>query len=248
MIRTIIIDDEEKVRTTTRQILSELRQDIEFVGEASDVSSGIKVIESLQFDLLLLDIKLPDGTGFDILENLSKIDFKIIFITAFEEFAVKAFKFSAVDYILKPISVFDLTDAIEKVIHLLQAEYSLKLNTLINNNHVHNNHEKRLVLKSVDKIQVVIINEIYRCESDQSYCQFYLADGTKLTISKPLKEYDELLNEHGFFRIHKSHLVNLAHIRRFERSEGGYVIMVDNSKIPVSFRKRDELINTLENF
>jgi len=247
MIRTIIIDDEEKVRTTTRQILTELRQDIEFVGEASDVSSGIKVIESLQFDLLLLDIKLPDGTGFDILENLSKIDFKIIFITAFEEFAVKAFKFSAVDYVLKPISAFDLTDAIEKVIHLLQAEYSLKLNTLINNNHVHNNHEKRLVLKSVDKIQVVIINEIYRCESDEGYCQFYLADGTKLTISKPLKDYDELLNEHGFFRIHKSHLVNLAHIRRFERSEGGYVIMVDNSKIPVSFRKRDELINALEN-
>jgi len=109
------------------------------------------------------------------------------------------------------------------------------------------NFEKRLVLKSVDKIQVVIINEIYRCESDEGYCQFYLADGTKLTISKPLKEYDELLNEHGFFRIHKSHLVNLVHIRRFERSEGGYVIMVDNSKIPVSFRKRDELINALEN-
>ena len=138
MIRTIIIDDEEKVRNTTRKILTELRQDIEIVGEAWDVSSGVKIIESSQFDLLLLDIKLTDGTGFDILEKINKIDFKIIFITAFEEFAINAFKFSAVDYILKPLSAFDLINAIDKVIHLLQAEYSLKLNTLMNNNNTHN--------------------------------------------------------------------------------------------------------------
>jgi len=248
MIRTIIIDDEEKVRNTTRQILTELRQDIDIVGEASDVSSGVKIIESSHFDLLLLDIKLPDGTGFDILKKLKKIDFKIIFITAFEDFAIQAFKFSAVDYILKPLSAFDLINAIDKVIHLLQAEYYLKLNTLINNNGTNNNHEKRLVLKSVDKIHVVRINEIRRCESDQSYCHFYLTDGVKLTISKPLKEYDELLKDYDFFRIHKSHMVNLAHIKRFERAEGGYVIMADDSKIPVSFRKRDELINALEKF
>jgi two-component system, LytTR family, response regulator len=248
MIRTIIIDDEENVRSTTRQILTELRPDIEIIGEAFSVSSGIEMIEKSQFDLLLLDIKLPDGTGFDILQKLTKIDFKIIFITAFEEFAVRAFKFSAVDYILKPVSALDLIQAIDRVIHILQAEYALKLNTLLSNNNTHNNHEKRLVLKSVDKIQVVKINEIIQCESDQSYCHIYLVDGTKLTISKPLKEYDEILGDYGFFRIHKSHMVNLAHIRRFERSEGGSVIMVDDTKIPVSFRKRDELISVLEKF
>ncbi len=245
MIRTIIIDDEENVRNTTRKILSELRQDIEIAGEAGDVNSGIKLIKNSKFDLLLLDIKLPDGTGFDILEKLSKIDFKIIFITAFEEFAIKAFKFSAVDYILKPLSAFDLINSIDKVIHLLQAEYSLKLNTLISNNHSNNNNEKRLVLKSIDKIHVIKIKEIYRCESDQSYCHFYLADSTKLTISKPLKEYDDLLKEYDFFRVHKSHMVNMAYIKRFERTEGGYVIMDDDSRIPVSFRKRDELISVL---
>jgi len=240
--------DEEKVRNTTRHILTELHHNIEIIGEASDVESGIKIIESSQFDLLLLDIKLPDGTGFDILEKLKKIDFKIIFITAFEEFAIQAFKFTAVDYILKPVSAFDLVNAIEKVIHLLQAEYSLKLQTLMNNNNTHNKHKKRLVLKSVDKIHVIRVNEIHRCESAQSYCHFYLADGTKLTISKPLKEYDELLREYDFFRIHKSHMVNLAHIKRFDRSEGGSVIMIDNTKVPVSFRKRDELITVLEKF
>lgn len=248
MIRTIIIDDEEKVRKTTFKILSELSQDIEVIGEAWDVSSGLKLIKSSQFDLLLLDIKLPDGSGFDILQNLSKIDFKVIFITAYEEFAIKAFKYSAVDYLLKPLSAFDLINAIDKVIHLLTAEYSLKLNTLINNNNIHNGHEKRLVLKSVDKIQVVKIKEIHRCESDQSYCHFYISGGGKFTISKPLKEYDELLKEFDFFRVHKSHLVNLAHVKRFERSEGGYVIMADESKVPVSFRKRDDLIHTLEKY
>jgi len=246
MIQTIIIDDEANVRSTTRQILTELRPDIDIVGEAADVSSGISLIENTYFDLLLLDIKLPDGTGFDILEKLNKIDFKIIFIAAFNEYAIQAFKFSAVDYILKPVSAVDLINAIDRVVHLLQAEYSLKLNTLINNNHTNNNHEKRLVLKSVDKIQVVKINEIHRCESDQSYCHFHLAGGNRLTISKPLKEYDELLTEYGFFRVHKSHMVNLAYIKRFERSEGGSVMMEDDTRVPVSFRKRDELISVLE--
>lgn len=246
MIRTIIIDDEEKVRNTTRQILTELRQDISVVGEAGDVDSAIKIIEGTQFDLLLLDIKLADGTGFDILEKLTKINFKIIFITAFEEYAIHAFKFSAVDYILKPLSAFDLINAIDKVIHLLQAEYSLKLNTLIDNKSSNNNHEKRLVLKSVDKIHVVKLQEIIRCESDQSYCHFYLTDGGKLTISKPLKEYNELLKDYDYIRVHKSHLINMTHIKRFERAEGGYVILDDDSKIPVSYRKREELIRLLD--
>jgi len=248
MIRTIIIDDEESVRSTTRSILSELRKDVIVVGEASDVVSGIGLIESVSFDLLLLDIQLPDGTGFDILEKLSKIDFKIVFITAYEEYALKAFKFSAVDYILKPVSAIDLVDSIDKVTHLLQAEYSLRLNTLINNNNVSNKREKRLVLKSIDKVQVVRIDEIHRCESDRSYCHFHLADRTKITASKPLKEFGELLEEIDFFRIHKSHMVNLAHVKRFERAEGGYVIMPDDSRVPVSFRKRDELITALEKF
>jgi two-component system LytT family response regulator len=248
MIRTIIIDDEENIRSTTCRILAKLREDIDVVGEAADVKTGISLIENVSFDLLLLDIRLPDGSGFDILEKLSKIDFKIIFITAYEEYAVKAFKFSAVDYILKPISAIELNNAIDKVIHLLQAEYSLKLNTLINNNHTANNHEKRLVLKSIDKIQLVKIADIYNCESDRSYCHLYLTDGTKITSSKPLKDFDELLAEYDFFRIHKSHLVNLAYVKRFERTEGGYVVMHDDRKIPVSFRKRDELIAVLNQY
>lgn len=247
MIRTIIIDDEENVRNTLSNILGEIREDIDIIGECDDVASGIALIKSTNPDLVLLDIKLPDGTGFDILDKLSKITFKIIFITAYEEYAVHAFKFSAADYILKPVSALDLNHAIDKVVLQLQAEYLLKLNALINNNHTTNNGEKRLVIKTVDKIHVIKVKDIFRCESDQSYCHFYLTNDSKITISKPLKDYDELLTDYHFFRIHKSHLVNLEHIKRFERTDGGYVVMADNTRVPVSFRKREELINILEN-
>lgn len=247
MIRTIIIDDEEQVRSTTRYILGEIRPDVEIIGEARDVKTGIALLNSNKPDLLLLDIELPDGTGFDILERLGNIDFKLIFITAFQEYAVKAFKFSAVDYIMKPVSAHELSEAIDKVVHLLQAELSLKLNTLISNNQAVKKNDKRLVLKTTDKIHILRLDQIMHLESDQSYCHFFLNDGQKITVSKPLKEYDELLCDYDFLRIHKSHMVNLEFIRRFDRAEGGYVIMKDESRIPVSFRKKDELLQILEN-
>ncbi len=245
MLRTVIIEDEEQKRLSLRQMLTELRPDVKIIGEAADVNSGKQLIEKAKPDLLLLDIKLPDGTGFDLLEKLAPINFKIIFTTAYEDYAVKAFKFSAVDYILKPVSAVELINAIDKVVHILLAEYNLKINTLLENHRVPSREEKRIILKTIDKVHVIKIENISRCESDASYCHFYLKDGKKITISKPLKEYAGLLSDYGFFRVHKSHLVNIQLVERFDKSEGGYVIMHNGEKVPVSSYKKEELMDYL---
>lgn len=246
MLRTVIIEDEEQKRIALRQMLSGLRPDVEIIGEAGEVTTGIQLLEQSAPDLVLMDINLPDGTGFDILEKLSHIPFKIIFITAYEEHAVKAFKYSAVDYLLKPVSALELVEAIDKVVHLLQAEYSLKLNALMENQKTQANEEKRLVLKSIDKVHVIRLQDILHLEADASYCHFHLTGTMTITASKPLKEFAELFNDSHYFRVHKSHLINLKHVKRFERGDGGYVIMADDSRIPVSSQKREELIARLE--
>lgn len=246
MIRTIIVEDEEQKRISLRKMLNELRPDVEIVGEAADVNSAMEIIKKQNPDLVFLDIKLPDGTSFDLLEQLSPINFKIIFVTAFQEYAVQAFKFSAVDYILKPISAQELTDAIDKAVNILWAEYNMKINTLLQNHNAFDPNEKRIILKTIDKVYVVKMNEIVRCESDASYCHFLLMDGKKITMSKPLKEYASMFNDYGFFRVHKSHLVNIRLVKRFDRSEGGFVIMENDEKVPVSSYKRDELLEFLE--
>jgi len=174
MLRTVIIEDEEQKRLSLRQMLTELRPDVKIIGEAADVNSGKQLIEKAKPDLLLLDIKLPDGTGFDLLEKLAPINFKIIFTTAYEDYAVKAFKFSAVDYILKPVSAVELINAIDKVVHILLAEYNLKINTLLENHRVPSREEKRIILKTIDKVHVIKIEKIIRCASAATFCDFYI--------------------------------------------------------------------------
>jgi two-component system LytT family response regulator len=246
MIKTIIVEDEEQKRLSLRNMLNELRPDVEIVAEAVDINSAKELIKEHNPELVLLDIRLPDGTSFDLLEQLTTINFKIIFITAYDEYAVKAFKFSAVDYILKPVSAQELVDAIDKVVAILWAEYNMKINTLLQNHQSTNQNEKRIILKTLDKIYVIRVNDIVRCQSDASYCHFLLSNGSKITVSKPLKEYTGMFSDYGFFRVHKSHLVNMRLVKRFDRSEGGYVIMENDDKIPVSSHKREELFEFLE--
>ena len=246
MIKTIIVEDEEQKRLSLRKMLNELRPDVNILAEAVDINSAKELIITHNPELVLLDIRLPDGTSFDLLEQIAPVNFKIIFITAFDEYAVKAFKFSAVDYILKPVSSEELVKAIDKVVAILWAEYNMKINTLIQNHQSTDQNEKRIILKTVNKIHVIKVKDIVRCESDASYCHFLLTNGSKVTVSKPLKEYTGMFNDYGFFRVHKSHLVNLRLVKRFDRSEGGYVILENDEKIPVSKYKREELIEFLE--
>ncbi len=243
MIRTLVIDDEVKARETIIDMLNLFCKDIDVIGEASSVSTGIEMINHYNPDLILLDIRMTDGTGFDLLKKLDKIDFYVIFITAFEEYAIDAFKFSAINYLLKPIDPDELTESVSKVKDRLEKDdYSLHINTFFDNLESSNNKTKKLVLKTSDSIHIVSLNEIIRCQSDKNYTHFFTINNGKIIVSKTLKEYEEMLSDFDFFRAHQSHLINLNFIKRFDKVEGGVLVMKDNSKVPVSFRKREELM------
>ena len=247
MIKTIIIDDETKARETIAELIKRYCKNIRIVAEAHDVKSGIFTIKQHHPDVVLLDIKMPDGTGFDLLRHFDKIDFKIIFITAYEEYAIKAFKFSAFDYLLKPIDVNDLVSTFEKIETSLDKESSyIKLHALLSNIENISKDVKKIVLKTSDSIHVVNVQDILRCESSSNYTRFYFVDGKKLLVSKTLKEFDEILNQYGFFRAHQSHLVNMNFVKKYEKGDGGFLIMKDGSSVPVSIRKKEQLLGFFE--
>jgi two-component system LytT family response regulator len=243
MISIVVVDDEQKARETIITILELSKLDILIAGEADSVESGYELILQKQPDLVLLDISLTDGTGFDLLKKFDKIYFKVIFITAHEEYALKAFKFSAIDYILKPITAGDLLRAIEKANESKNFEETeVKLSAFLSNL----DKIKKVVLKTAESIHIIQIKNIIRCEADVNYTVFYLENGEKLMVSKTLKEYSDMLETSGFFRTHQSHLVNLDHIVRYDKTEGGHLVMADDSIVPVSTRKKDDLFKLFE--
>jgi len=247
MIKIVLIEDEEKTLNNIRSVIEKYCNDVEVIGVASCVEDAVTLLEKINPDLVLSDINLPDGTCFDILEQLQEIDFKIIFITAFEEYAIKAIKFSALDYLVKPIDPKELIATINKAKKYLENENTnLKLKALLANVRDFSDSLKKIVLKTSNSIYVVDVQDIIRCESDSSYTKFFLKDGRKIMLSKVLKEYDELLKDSGFLRVHKSHLINLNYIDKFNKTDGGYLIMKDSSSVPVSQRKRDTILSFFE--
>lgn len=245
MIKAIIIDDIEQARTTFKMDLATYAADVEVVAEASGVVEGAKLLKHTKPDILFLDIQMQDGSGFDLLDLLSDISFKIIFITASDAHAIKAFKYAAIDYLLKPIDPDELVRAMDKFRkHQLNENETYKLlNESIKNQQRINT---KLALHSQDKINIVDISTIIRCESDVNYTRFYFQDGKKLVVSKTLKEFEEILKEQGFYRVHQSHLINTKFIREFVKTDGGHLTMTDNSIIPVSTRKRPDVMKMLE--
>lgn len=246
MIRAIIIDDEKKSRETLSGLLERYCKDISVIAEADGYKSGMESIRWHKPDVVFLDIQMPDGSGFKILEDIEKIEFEIIFTTAYDQFAIKAIKYSALDYLLKPIVPDELTEAVNKLkSKKTKGKTSNKINVLLDNIKDSDDHVKRIILSTAEKIHIVEIDNIIRCESDNYYTRFYFTDGSKLLISKTLKEHEELLSDHNFIRPHKSHLINLKHIKSFNRSDGGSIIMNDGSKIPVSRRKKEKVIDII---
>jgi two-component system LytT family response regulator len=246
-MRTLIIDDEKKARETILSILKLYCPDVIVVGEADSVKSGTELIKKEKPELIFLDINLNDGNAFDLLKNTTDISFKIIFITASENYALKAFRFSALDYILKPINPDELIAAIEKLKLFQKSDnINVKFEAFISNMENIAREVKKIVLKTSESIHVINVNEIVRCEADRNYTIFILTSGKKILVSNTLKEYDEMLSPYQFFRAHQSHLVNIHHISSYERKEGGYLIMKDKSLVPVSVRKKETLLNFLE--
>lgn len=247
MIKTIIIDDEIKARETIGSMLATYCSDVKIIDSAASVKEGVKAIEKNKPDLVFLDIKMGDGTGFDLLKKLKEVNFFLVFITAFEEFAIRAIKFSALDYILKPLDPDELVNAVEKAKHALEKEHvSTRLDALYENLEMLNTQTKKIVLKTTNNVHIVNVTEIIRCESEKNYTHFFTVEQEKITVSKTLKEFSELLTEFNFYRVHQSHLVNLAHVKRYEKKEGGHLVMDDNSIVPVSFRKKEDLMKVFK--
>lgn len=246
MFHLLIVDDEIKARDALRSVVSAYDPEIS-IQEAEGVKSALRSIDAARPDVILLDIQLSDGTGFELLKKIHPTASKIIFITAYEEYAVRAFRFSAVDYLMKPINPADLRAALDKARTAVEKDsLETRMNILLSNISQVSKEQKKIVLKTAEQIFVVSIKDIVHLESDRNYTFFYLADGKKVLVSKTLKEYEELLGEYGFIRVHQSHLIHVDYIDRYEKKDGGYVVMKDRSSIPVSTRKKEELIGLLE--
>ena len=246
LIRTIIIDDESHARETLARLLSLYCPQVRIEGEADGVASGLKMIREHRPQLVLLDIKMDDGTGFDLLRLCDPLDFKVIFITAYEKYAVQAFRFAAVDFLLKPVNPEELAEAVKHAETLIQEHFVTQFQALEENLRTDIRQKKKIVLRTLESIHLVEVQQITHCESDGAYTLVHTTDGEKILISKTLREFDDMLADSGFYRVHKSYLINLSHISRFDKKEGGYIMLNGGDKVPVSFRKREELLELFE--
>jgi two-component system LytT family response regulator len=241
-ISAVIIDDMHDFIDLLSMDLATYCPEVTIIGTAHSVVAGAKLLKSLRPDVLFLDIELTDGTGFDLLEILPDIPFKIIFTTASDKHAIKAFRFSAIDYLLKPINPEELQAAVSRITKDNKAKVELLLNHWDQERDVNN-----IALHTSEKIRIISIDDIIRCAADNNYTIFYLTDGSKEMVSKTLKYFDIILQPKGFSRVHQSHLIQLNKIKSFVKTEGGYLIMEDGSRVSVSVRKRKKLFEALEN-
>lgn len=247
MIRAIIIEDEKMSRETLRRLLEKYCPQVEIVAEADGYRRGLEEIRGHHPDVVFLDIQMPDGSGFRVLEEIGQVDFEIIFTTAFDQFAIKAIKYSALDYLLKPIIPQDLIEAVGRVEKKKADSNRRRAMENFTEKPGHEEKEQKIILSTSEMIHVIQVADIVRCESDNYYTYFYFNDGRKLLVSKTLKENEELLSAYDFIRPHKSHLVNIKYIKSFIRHDGGYILMNDGTKIPVSRRKKEKIMEILYN-
>ncbi len=247
MKKALIIDDEQRTRELIAKMIESFDMDIEAIPKGENVKSGIEAIKEIQPDLVFLDIQMPDGTGFDLLKALPEKNFEVIFITAHEEFAIKAIKFSALDYILKPVDPEELRAALERALETMNEpkEEEPQFEALQHN--IQPNQKRRLVLKTQESVHVVELDHIIRCEADRNYTSFYLTGGKKILVSRTLKDYETLLAGHNFLRVQQSHLINLNFVDRYDKGNGGAVVMKDGSEVPLSPAKREIFFQILEN-
>lgn len=247
MYKAIIIDDSDDARASLLDDIKNHCPELTVINQANSVASGIAVLKENKPDVIFLDIQLGDGTGFDILEYIGKTNAQVIFTTGLDNQGIKAIKFSALDYLLKPIDSDELVAAVAKLKNQAPGSQSLleNLQVLAENLRQNSNAPKRIALNSADRVHVITVDEIIRCTSERNYTIFFLKGGKQIVVTRTLKEYEELLEPSGFVRVHHSHLINLAHLREFVKADGGYALMIDNSHVPVSVRKREELMKAL---
>jgi two-component system LytT family response regulator len=237
----VIVDDEGGGRSALKNQLNNLFDSILEIHEANSVASGIQKIEEVEPDIVLLDVMMGDGSGFDLLENCNYNAFSLIFVTAHEKYAIKAFKFSAIDYLLKPFDTEDLELAMRKSMDESQDNsLSAKLDVLFSNK----KEITKLVIPTQKGIEIVYVNDIIRLEADGNYSKIILEDGLIMS-SKTLKEFDKILSNSRFFRVHKSYLINMDKVKRFLNEDGGMVVTTDGAKIEIARRRKEMFLKFL---
>jgi two-component system LytT family response regulator len=245
-MKTLIIEDEEQAISALKAEIKHHCPELHTIGIAQSVKEGIEQIRLLEPELVFLDIQLSDGLGFEILETLKTQRFHVIFTTAYSQYAIRAIKFSALDYLLKPIDGNELKEAVHKLQHRNAEEQRQKMETFLQNQ-LHF-AKKKIALPTSDGVSIFELDSIIRCSSEGNYTCVYFVNGKKMLFAKTLKEFEELLGQSGFERIHHSHIINLHHLTTYTNRDGGYVILSDKSTVPVSQRKKTQLLAILNNF
>ncbi len=246
MIKAIIVDDELGARESLSKMIEKNCKQIEVVAKVDSMLSAFEAITNKEPDLVFLDIEMPNGNAFDLLEKFKTINFNIIFTTAYDHYAIKAIKFSAVDYILKPIDPEELINAVKRFEEQAGQKTTLdkQFKTLLSNVRP-GNKLKKVGIPDGDGLIFINLSDIIRCDSDGNYTFFILTNGKKIIASRTLGEYEQMFADDNFFRIHRSHLINLEHVKKYIKGEGGYVIMTDNSQVEVSRRNKTDFLERL---
>ena len=239
MIKAVIIEDEAKGRHNLKSLLSQHCEEVEVIGEAGSVQEGVDLLSDpdIQPDLAFLDISLPDGLVFKMLNELRPVNFEVVFITAFEQYAIKACEYSSIGYILKPIDPDQLKEAVARIRYRRDQNIDKRLE-IFNNAYNNPNAFTKMSISALDGMYFVNIKDIVRFEAEDNYTHIFLCNGERITASKTIKSYEDLLAPFNFYRVHKRHVINLNYMRKFVKGDGGYLIMDDDIKIEVSRRRR----------
>jgi len=245
-MRTIIVEDNPSAARVLRNLIREFSKDLQVLGTASNVIDGIKLVKEIIPELVFLDVELPPETGFELLQKLDTIDFKVIFTTAHEKYALQAIKFSALDFLLKPIDPEELEKAIRKAKETIEKEFeAIKIKTLLSNIKDEKDFPQKIALTDKYGLQIINIKDIIRLEAQGSYTKFFIKNQEILTTSKILKEYEKMLPPTKFFRSHQSHLINLEFLLRYDKRDGDVLILKDGSQVPLAIRKKEILLNII---
>jgi len=245
MLKAIIIDDELKSRESLRILIEDFCENVTVAASCQNVNEGIEAIGKFKPDVIFLDIQMQRETGFDLLNRLNEINFEVIFTTAYSEYAIKAFKFSAIDYLLKPIDIEELKAGLVKVEKKVNGNISGRLKQMMDNLKGGSVENFKLALPTNEGLLFIKVNDIVYCEASSNYTQIFMYDGKKHLVSRTLKEYEDILGESNFFRIHHSYLINLNLVKKYVRGEGGYVVMNNDTSLDVSKRKKEAFLDRI---
>lgn len=250
MYKAIIVDDENRSVETMKIILQQFcSNEVTVVGTANSIQEAYTLIHAVSPDIVFLDVEMPHGSGFDLLERIPKPNFEIIFTTGFDRYAVTAIKFSALDYLLKPINIEEVKEAVLKAKKRIEGRQTQNnLERLINNLRYPKDKTNKIPISVVNGFQFVSVNTIVYCEADDDYTYIHLTENQKLIVSKNIKEFEDILSNYDFFRIHHSFLVNRDYIKRYVKGEGGTILTEQGNELPVSRRRKQEFIEWLNNF